>query len=229
MDEDDSKQLVSLLRKLSAATFDDALAKFVNSESAVRANSILAKLKASIDRKSGTVSKPSSTGFLEFVAKRIELKGRLDRIAATIAPAVLSESTYLGTLEDKGELRLVSQKRFLCKDSRTDEFLIGISKLKAWKAAFERVAESIWADNLPHEIAMLCTESQQSSVSSANDFIGTSRFVTFSDGKTKYEPSDGEKGILVIERKLREDADVYLLDEPELGMSNLYVDKVIRT
>lgn len=229
LDEDDSKQLVSLLRILSAATFDDALAKFVNSESAVRANNILAKLKASIDRKSGTVSKPSSTGFLEFVANRIELKGRLDRIATTITPDVLSESTYLGTLEDKGELRLISQKRFLCKDSRTDEFLIGISKLKAWKAAFEKVAESIWTEKLPHEIAKLCTESQQSGISSANDFIGTSRFVTFSDGKTKYEPSDGEKGILVIERKLREDADVYLLDEPELGMSNLYVDKVIRT
>lgn len=227
--EDDSRRLVELLHKLSTATFDDAFAKFVKSESAVRANSILAKLKASIDRKSGTVSKPSSTGFLEFAMNRIELKGRLDKVATAIAPDVLSESIYLGTLEDKGELRLVSQKRFLCKDSRTDEFLIGISKLKAWKAAFERVVESVWADNLPHEVATLCTESQQSGVSSANDFIGTSRFVTFSDRKTKYDPSDGEKGILVIERKLREDADVYLLDEPELGMSNLYVDKVIRT
>ena len=32
----------------------------------------------------------------------------------------------------------------------------------------------------------------------------------------------------MIEKSLRDAADVYLLDEPELGMSNLYIDSVIR-
>lgn len=37
-----------------------------------------------------------------------------------------------------------------------------------------------------------------------------------------------EKGILLLERKLNADAEVYLLDEPENGMSNLYIDSIVR-
>lgn len=227
--EDDAMALVELLKKLREATFEDALHKFVDKESTVRANTALAALKNAIDRKSGTISKPSATGFLEFAMTRIELKHCLDAVANAISPGILTSDSYLGTLEDKGELRLVTQKRFLCSDSRTTEFSFGINKLRGWKTAFEKVVATIWTNDLASNIASFCSEIERTGISSAEDFIGTSRYVTLADGKTKYEPSDGEKGILVIEQKLREEADVYLLDEPELGMSNQYIDKVIRT
>lgn len=229
LSEDDAITLVELLKRLNEAASEDALSKFIDKESTIRANAALAALKNAIDRKSGTISKPSSTGFLEFVMARIELKNCLDVVANAISPSELKDNSYLGTLEDKGELRLVSRKRLLCSDSRTSEFSVGINKLRSWKLAFERVLASIWTDDLASNIASFCSEAERTGVYSACDFIGTSRYVTLADGKTKYEPSDGEKGILVIERKLREEADVYLLDEPELGMSNQYIDKVIRT
>ena len=59
-------------------------------------------------------------------------------------------------------------------------------------------------------------------------FIGLEKYVTRAEDGKRYSPSDGEKGILVIERTLNQEADVYLLDEPELGMGNLYIDSVIR-
>jgi ABC-type histidine transport system ATPase subunit len=44
----------------------------------------------------------------------------------------------------------------------------------------------------------------------------------------KYDPSNGEKAIVIIQRALSEDKDAYLLDEPELSLGGTYIDKVIR-
>lgn len=44
----------------------------------------------------------------------------------------------------------------------------------------------------------------------------------------EYKPSNGEKGILLLQRVLSKDADAYFLDEPELGMGNTYIDSNIR-
>ncbi|MEE0245757.1 hypothetical protein [Ellagibacter isourolithinifaciens] len=228
LEKDEAKLLVQLLGKLEVAAANEALKKYIHREAAKCTNIVLSDLKASIDRKSGTISKPGSTGFAEFAIGRMRLKSCIDRIADAISSNEVLEDSYLGRLEDKGELRLMSRKRFLCTSSRTEEFAIGISKLKAWKKAFDTVLSSVWADSLAANLANLCRIAEQNKITSVNDFIGTSRYVTLSDRKTTYEPSDGEKGILVIERKLREDAEIFLLDEPELGMSNQYVNDVIR-
>lgn len=48
------------------------------------------------------------------------------------------------------------------------------------------------------------------------------------ESNEEYTPSNGEKGILLLERTLSEDADAYFLDEPELGMGNSFIDTNIR-
>ena len=62
---------------------------------------------------------------------------------------------------------------------------------------------------------------------SLKPFLGRSKQVVTSDGN-EYVPSNGEKGILLLEQVLHDDADAYFLDEPELGMGNSYIDTDIR-
>ena len=69
---------------------------------------------------------------------------------------------------------------------------------------------------------------KQTGIRSLAEFIGVKRFVEKADTGEPYEPSDGEKGILLLERVLNNKADWYVLDEPEAGMSNSYIDGVIR-
>ena len=38
-----------------------------------------------------------------------------------------------------------------------------------------------------------------------------------------YKPSNGERGILLMQKLLDSESDVYILDEPELGMGNSYI------
>ena len=47
------------------------------------------------------------------------------------------------------------------------------------------------------------------------------------DTRKEYVPSNGEKGILLLGKRLSDEADYYLLDEPETGMSNSFIATVI--
>ena len=68
---------------------------------------------------------------------------------------------------------------------------------------------------------------EDNSINSVKPFLGRSKQIVTSDG-CEYAPSNGEKGILLLQRTLHEDADAYFLDEPELGMGNSYIDTDIR-
>lgn len=228
LNTNDSTQLQSLLQKLHSSIEEKKRSEFIEVTSGRMANSALDSIKSIIDRKSDTKSKPSSTGFIEFVEGRIRVLKAADRILGAICPAEKVEKSYLGSLEDKGKLFIVVRHRYLTASSKTDEFSIGIQKLKKWKKSVETIHESAFSPDLPEKMSSFIDVNEEVGLSSLSDFIGITKYAVLGDSESPYTPSDGEKGILVIERKLREKASAYLLDEPELGMSNLYIDKVIR-
>ena len=53
-------------------------------------------------------------------------------------------------------------------------------------------------------------------------FIGVSKETALENGEI-YRPSNGERGILLMQKLLDSESDVYILDEPELGMGNSYI------
>ena len=68
---------------------------------------------------------------------------------------------------------------------------------------------------------------EESGVSTIESFIGLSKSIVDCHGMT-YEPSNGEKGILLLQQVIKGEADAYFFDEPELGMGNSYIDATIR-
>ena len=234
------KDLGSYLGSEDEATFSELLttleknialrakAHYIESEAVKMANDALAVLKDIIDSKSNTKSKPGTAGFLSLFENRMLLYKKTKRILAQLGSKELVTKEYLGCLEDKGRLFLVTRKRYLCSSSTTKEFGVGISKLRAVRKALEAIIDSIANADLPEAVADFARAYQDSGIQSLDAFIGIEKYVALEGCDDEYKPSDGEKGILVIERKLRTEADVYLLDEPELGMSNYYIDTVIR-
>ncbi len=60
----------------------------------------------------------------------------------------------------------------------------------------------------------------------AKDFIGIKK--QYENKLSEYyKPSDGEKIMLILHKKIFEDADVYLLDEPERSLGNTFINSVI--
>lgn len=225
---EDSAAFFSLLEKLRQSAASVVKREYINKESVALANNALIQIKICIDKKSDTQSKPSDTGFLRFALGRMNLLSSVETIKENMKEGVKEKPSYLGTLEDKGRLDIVLQSRWLCSNSKTAEFGLKITSLKKWRGKLNALAASICSPDLPETVEEFKTAHQESGVNDLSAFIGLEKYVITSEDGKRYNPSDGEKGILVIERTLNQEADVYLLDEPELGMGNLYIDSVIR-
>ena len=60
----------------------------------------------------------------------------------------------------------------------------------------------------------------------ATDFIGIKKYFINNKGEA-YEPSDGERIMLILDRALFENKEVYILDEPERSLGNNFINDVV--
>lgn len=183
------------------------------------------KIKNIADKCSNTVSRPSTTGFSDFADNRLKLFEIVDEINNSFSTPIKTEDEYLGLLESKGDIYIRSKYRMLCKESRTAEFNSKISNLKNFKIALDKLILSFRKKNVQDDLQII-QELYSDGLNDISYFIGLSKETVLSDG-VKYNPSGGEKGILVLQKVINTEADVYLLDEPELGMGNSYINAAI--
>lgn len=225
---EDSSSLNLLLSKLQNKTIDKRNSEYVCRKSELLANKSLHILKMEIDRKSSTKSIPGSVGYFAFARERLALMRAVRDIKETLKPKEQKSYDYLGRFDDKGVVNLVTAYRLLEPDSRSKEFINKISELKEWKKHFDALSNSFESGDVAKCRSDFSDYVTQTGIESVNDFIGVRRFVELASTGIPYDPSDGEKGILLLERVLNQEADWYVLDEPEAGMSNSYIDGVIR-
>lgn len=226
LSEEDRLEFERILSILKSNSLRQVQSVFIERKAIELTNASLTLLKNSIDGKSETLSKPNSTGFMSFALSRIRLKTICNRIEENLKEGTEVVSDYLGKLDDKGVLTLNSEYRYLCSSTKKEE-VDGISFLRKWKKAFNEVCESIFSSDAGQKLVDLIALDKDKNIASLTPFIGLRRYITLEDG-TQYSPSEGEKGIVLLERKLSEDADIYILDEPESGMSNSYTETVTR-
>lgn len=225
---EDSSSLNLLLSKLQNKTIDKRNSEYVCRKSELLANKSLHILKMEIDRKSSTKSIPGSVGYFAFARERLALMRAVRDIKETLKPKEQKSYDYLGRFDDKGVVNLVTAYRLLEPDSRSKEFINKISELKEWKKHFDALSNSFESGDVAKCRSDFSDYVTQTGIESVKDFIGVRRFVELASTGIPYDPSDGEKGILLLERVLNQEADWYVLDEPEAGMSNSYIDGVIR-
>ena len=106
----------------------------------------------------------------------------------------------------------------LTKESRTDEFKQGITVLRNCKLLNKWDKKAILEENISEEISRF-QEFYDDGIKDIGAFIGISKETALEDGEI-YKPSNGERGILLMQKLLDSESDVYILDEPELGMGN---------
>lgn len=178
-------------------------------------------------KNSDSASKPSSTGFVEYAQNRITLMKGIEKIVENISDKDNYELEYLGELEDKGEIYIRRLSRMLNGESKSFEFTTGIRVLREIKSKILETTSMLSSDLLSEHVDKLKKLCEDSGIVSAVNFLGLSKQIVTSDN-AEYVPSNGEKGILLLQKKLKKPADAYFLDEPELGMGNSYVDSIIR-
>ena len=194
------------------------------------ANKTILKIKEHADRSTDTVSRPSSAGLYEYALNRLNLLNAVQHILDTIELPEFNEKEFLGELEDKGKIYINYRYRFIKEKASTrKEFdsSIGIKRLKEIVASLKDIRDHIYADDMAARIDGLKQSLEEYDINSIRPFLGISKYICDENG-SEYNASNGEQGILLLQRALQKEADAYFIDEPELGMGGSYIDKNIR-
>lgn len=223
---------LSEFRKLIGTLYDAVLSKraddLISEYTSSLTNYSIDKIKSIADLKSDTVSRPSTTGLVDFAKRRIKLFDVVGKILNNLSVSEYNEQVRLGSLEDKGEIFINYKYRMLCPEEKTEHFPgYGIRALRETKTKLEYIKHHIFDDDLATYVEEFNNLCKENSISSTKPFLARSKQIITADGK-EYAPSNGEKAILLLGHILQEDADAYFLDEPELGMGNSYIDSDIR-
>lgn len=221
LDEQERTTLMLLLGKLCENINDAKMQKWNSDKSIKLTNWSIDKIKAIADKCSDTITKPSSVGFYDFAMGRFKLFENVEEICSTFSVEDKVEKEYLGNLEEKGDIYIQTRYRMLTKESRTDEFKQGITVLRNCKLVIDGIKKAVLAENISEEVSKF-QEFYDDGIKDIGAFIGVSKETALENGEI-YRPSNGERGILLMQKLLDSESDVYILDEPELGMGNSYI------
>ena len=221
LDERERTILMLLLEKLCKNINDAKMQKWNSDKSIKLTNWSIDKIKAIADKCSDTISKPSSVGFYDFAMGRFKLFENVEEICSTFSVEDKVEKEYLGNLEEKGDIYIQTRYRMLTKESRTDEFKQGITVLRNCKLVIDGIKKAALAENISEEVSKF-QEFYYDGIKDIGTFIGVSKETALENGEI-YRPSNGERGILLMQKLLDSERDAYILDEPELGMGNSYI------
>lgn len=221
LDEQERTTLMLLLGKLCENINDAKMQKWNSDKSIKLTNWSIDKIKAIADKCSDTISKPSSVGFYDFAMGRFKLFENVEEICSTFSVEDKVEKEYLGNLEEKGDIYIQTRYRMLTKESRTGEFKQGITVLRNCKLVIDGIKKAVLAENISEEVSKF-QEFYDDGIKDIGAFIGVSKETALENGEI-YRPSNGERGILLMQKLLDSESDVYILDEPELGMGNSYI------
>lgn len=224
--KEDLTLLNKLMKKLSENSYKNLIDEWKKIQSIKLVNFSLKTIKNSADKCSDTVSKPMDTGFENFVTNRISLRDNLEDITHNLEYKEKNEKILIGELDGKGEIYIQSKYRMLSKESRAKEFGKGVKRLKDIKFRLYNMKNYYYCNDLMKEVKDFGQIIHEENIGSIDCFLGLSKRVITSNDE-EYNPSNGERGILLLQKLLTEDSDVYILDEPELGMGNSYINNNI--
>ena len=228
MSDEDVRELSHLINKLQLAIKQVHVNDLVTEYASKLTNWSIDTIKALADKSSDTVSRPSTAGLNRFVDNRLELLRAVNTIIQNLSVDEFNEKVKIGSLDGKGDIYVNYKYRMVCPEERTENFPgQKITVLREIKDKLLLLKEHIFDVNIAtliEEIVILC---ETNNISSVRPFLGRSKQIVTSDGEL-YTPSNGEKGILLLEHTLYDEADAYFLDEPELGMGNSYINSDIR-
>ena len=225
--EEDKTQFDRLVSKLKQTIQSTYAGDLIDEYATQLANFTINKIKEIADRKSDSQSKPSTTGFKEFASKRLSLKKDVQIILNNISEKENHDKAFLGEIEGKGRIYIDRVHRMLCDQSTKEEYDGSvINALRKAKEYLMLIKNHILDNELPNDVTHFNTHCQSKNISSSISFLGRLKTITKEDGVV-YNPSTGEKAILMLQRELRKDVDAFFLDEPELGMGNSYINNTI--
>ncbi len=193
-------------------------------------NAAIDKFRAEVERKTGTPAKPTTTGFRQYAINRVKVEFNALKIIESLDTNIPENNEVVGSLgSNKGVLELRTEFRFQ-NGTLTDGKFGKLKNIK--KGAQKKFAQTVraiqkhaYSDNLFQHIAVLNEIEDIEDIQTVYELLLFKRYFAI-DG-LPYSPSSGESSMVMLQKELETDKEVYILDEPERSLGNEYINDVI--
>lgn len=193
-------------------------------------NSAIAAFRTEIARKTGVPAKPSSTGFRDYAFNRIKIEIAANEIIKSLSAQIPRLQENVGSLgTNKGNLEYHTEFRFQT-GALTDSAFLSFSSVKKgtqknFSKQIRQIAGCIYDDSLFRCIADLNAIEEVENIKTVQELLLFNRRFML-DG-SQYIPSSGEASMVMLQKELGAEKDIYILDEPERSLGNEYINDVI--
>lgn len=222
-------ELSNLLKQILTQLISETEDRFFASKSIVFLNHIVSTFIAEIAKKTGQPQKPIKTGFAEYARNRIKIELAAKEIIVNANKKINSIAEYIGSLGEKGDLycqtNIAIQNGSLTDSNFSVVKNVKKSTQKDFIKAVSSVSKHIFSTDLFEKIAALNAIESIDAITNLSDLLQKYRHFNL-DGEI-YKPSNGESSMILLHKELKEDKDIYLIDEPEKSLGNDYINDVI--
>lgn len=193
------------------------------------------KINTAISECVGQPQVPTKTGFFDFANSRLNLLRAIRAIKNTteIREKTLKKD-YIGEIGDKGEGHIIETIRFINGNnvnSINTKWQNGKKqKYDSFFKQLEIISNNVFDSKLSSLIISIKSLLMDNQIENIDYFLCPMK--TFVVNDNEYNPSKGEKCILSMQYELisqKEEYSVFLIDEPESGLGNDYIEKNIVT
>lgn len=194
-------------------------------------NSAIEKVRSEIERKAGAPAKPTTTGFHDYAINRIKLEHCASKIVNGTGTPIPVVSESVGNLgSNKGELEFRTELVFQT-GGVTDGQLKALPSApkkttqKDFINCVHKILQHAFSDDLFEHISDLNDIEGGEDIKTIQELLLFNRYFAL-DG-VPYSPSSGEAAMVMLQKELGTDREVYILDEPERSLGNEYISEVI--
>lgn len=230
LEEDELKELVETLSAIRERFGSREWSSYAAWKEVALMNSAIEKFRTEVERKTGTPAKPITTGFKEYAINRAAIEANAAAIIRSFDTKIPVETQSVGSLgSNKGELELRTELKFQNGWITDSSFgkLKNIKKgsLKSFAKKVREIQKHAYRNDLFQHITELNRIEDIENIETVYELLLFRRYFAL-DGKP-YAPSSGESSMVMLQKELETDKEVYILDEPERSLGNEYINDVI--
>lgn len=227
---EESDALEQILSGLVGRLNDKKWKRFLGWKEISLLNTAIDKFRSEVARKTGQPALPTTTGFRDYALNRIQVEFNATEIINGMngeIPKVVRDVGSLGT--SKGNLEYITELIFQ-NGSISDSSWASLAKVKktpqkAFAVCVRKILDHAYSSDLFQVIADLNEIEEVESIKTVHELLLFKRY--FALGGSAYSPSSGEASMVMLQKELSTEKDVYILDEPERSLGNEYISDVI--
>ncbi len=225
LDATEKKHLSEIISKLHGGISDNLSNEIIEKYSVDFTNKSFSSIKNIVEKNTECKTVPAGTNLKDFAKNLYKLDISVKKILNSLKFSKTEDEEYVGELEEgkllykKLNISMVSDK------SRADDGYNKIVTLKKICKELVAIQNNLYNLNLDININEFNNLYSEFDKLSLNNFTSFQR--KFFLNGNEYRPSSGEETMILLDEMLREDYDVYILDEPEKSLGNNYVNDIL--